>query len=152
MIYLGQPYSHPDPTRMKWRYKVAMSVCADLSLQGRLVYSPIVSWHEVARAHDLPKGEKYWRAQNLHFIDLADGFYILRIGGWKTSTGLAYEISFARDKRPGHMPVYFVCYVERKVLVTQATSYHEIEELITNGEDSKQQEPYTGSPGGSASG
>lgn len=95
MIYLAQPYSHPDPVWRERRYAAGAAVCAHLFRQGKHVYAPIVHWHEVAKLHELPSDAAAWEAENLHFLEKATAMYILCIPGWKESKGLWTEVNYA---------------------------------------------------------
>jgi len=96
MIYLAQPYSHPDPTIVQTRYEIALEYCN--LLRDRHPYSPIVHWHNVASKHDLPTDAAFWRKYNYHMLSLASSLYILRMPGWEQSEGLANEVKYCLEK------------------------------------------------------
>lgn len=95
MIYLAQPYSHPDEQMRQARYEIAMRVCANLMMRGYDVYSPIVHWHEVARQFDMPTDATFWRHHNLKVLSLCSTLAILKSPGWQKSVGLRYEVKEA---------------------------------------------------------
>lgn len=97
MIYLAQPYSHPDPKMMDIRAKLGMRACAFLFNQGKDVYAPIVHWHEVAKKHKLATDAATWQQHNFHMLDLAKSIYFLTCQGWTESVGLRGEFEFANQ-------------------------------------------------------
>ena len=61
MIYLGQPYSHPDPKVQDTRYLMGMAVSAWFANKDTPVYSPIMHWHACAKNFQLPTDAKFWK-------------------------------------------------------------------------------------------
>lgn len=94
-VYLGQPYSHPDPEVMETRARLGAQVASELLNEGLGVYAPIPAWHEAAKVNDLPKEFEFWREFDLGWLDLCDELYVLCLDGWVTSTGLTAEIDHA---------------------------------------------------------
>lgn len=103
MIYLAQPYSHPEPTMQAWRYREACHCCAWLFNRGDHVYSPIVHWHEIASRHELPTDAFAWQKENQHFLTKANRVYVLWLAGWEQSRGLHFELTYALT---AGLPVY----------------------------------------------
>ena len=97
MIYLASPYYHAVEGIMEGRYQSALKFCAESARQGINIYSPIVHWHPVAKAHDLPRGHKFWRQLNHEMIKLSDEVWILRIPGRAESAGVADELAYAES-------------------------------------------------------
>ena len=96
MKYLASPYSHPDEAVRTARYELAMSAKVWLIRQRIWTYSPIVAWHETAKAHDLPLDAAFWLDCNSDAQTACrDGTIVLCIPGWKESIGVTGEISFA---------------------------------------------------------
>lgn len=98
MIYLASPHNHDDPAIRDWRYEMAMECTARLLNEGKFVYSPIVHCHAMAIKHELPHGFDFWKAFDLHMIDLAEAVYVLQIDGWFESRGVTAEIEYAQGK------------------------------------------------------
>lgn len=97
MIYLASPYSHPDSAIREKRWHEAIDACAWIAkFEGRAVYSPIVHWHPIAKKHRLPTDHTFWLNLDHVAISLASAVWILTTEGWKTSDGVASEITFAR--------------------------------------------------------
>lgn len=105
MIYLGSPYSSPDPLIMRTRFLLAEQVTAKLLSERLHVYSPIVHCHELAHKYNLPKEFSFWQEYNFNFLRRADQLYVLKIEGWDTSRGLTAEITLAKYM---NLPVRFV--------------------------------------------
>lgn len=92
MIYLAQPYSHPDEKIMHQRYLSGLYWCH--KLRDRYVYSPIVHWHNVAIAHSMPTEATFWLDLNFHMIELSRAMYVLQLDGWQDSKGLYEEVNY----------------------------------------------------------
>lgn len=91
MIYIGSPYSHPDPLVREERYLRASKILTEYLKAGRWAYSPIVHCHELAKIWDLPKEAEFWRSYDFHMLALATEFHILCLEGWAASVGLTAE-------------------------------------------------------------
>jgi hypothetical protein len=97
MLYLASPYSSPDPAVRQARYEANRTMVAHLACKGYIVYSPIVHFHPVAVAHQLPTEFAFWQAQNRGMIDHADSLYVLQLEGWNSSIGVASELQYAAE-------------------------------------------------------
>lgn len=95
MIYVGTPYSDPNPAVTHFRWRVNQDMIARWINQGLFVYSPIVHCHELAQDRDLPRGFDFWRDWDLHMISLSECLYVIQLPGWDRSEGLAEETEFA---------------------------------------------------------
>ena len=102
MIYLASPYSHNNPSVMQARFKMAEKYTALLLQQGRIIFSPIVHCHELARTYELPTDFSFWQNYCLGMLAKADELWVLQLDGWKHSTGVAAEIEFADENE---MPI-----------------------------------------------
>lgn len=106
MIYLASPYSHPERHVEVARFKSARQCAAHLTfIRGLDVFSPIVYGHELAVAFDLPTSASVWHRFNTSMLRLATEMYVLKIGGWDTSLGVAEELSQARSL---YVPIRYV--------------------------------------------
>lgn len=92
MIYLAQPYTHPDPAVRAKRYDAALHVTADYTKLGFLIYSPIVHYHNVALRHNLPSDFHFWRVLNFSALARCNEIWILPLTDWEKSLGLKAEI------------------------------------------------------------
>ena len=98
MIYLAQPYTGQEEAS----YQAALRY-----VRARLpspIFSPIIHYHEVAKAHDLPADFAYWAPLNRHFLARSQALRILTLPGWDTSRGVRQEILWASEF---NLPVTF---------------------------------------------
>lgn len=101
MIYLASPYTHPNDAIRHMRYRATRASLIEMTLQGDIVYSPIVAWHELSQENQLPTDWKYWRAHNDSHLKGADMLRVLVMpglfgpGGELLSRGVLHEVSFA---------------------------------------------------------
>lgn len=95
MIYLAGPYSHPTPEGREANYRAHADVAVKMLLAGFHPYSPIVHWHTVATAHDLPTGSSFWREHNRIMIAHSTEVWVLP--GWENSEGTKAEIEAAKQ-------------------------------------------------------
>ena len=148
MIYLGQPYSHPEPHIQESRYEIALAVCATLHA-AEYVYSPIVAWHEVARRYNLDGTYAKWKAHNHHLLARADTLYILIIPGWRESVGLAGETLFARNHSKPIFKTQILTWFPdgRPPLLHTALAGEDILGEFSNDKDTQQRGPHTGGVG-----
>ncbi len=96
MIYLCSAYSHPDPAVRERRFDAACRAAAELTRQGRTVYSPIVHSHSISK-YGLPLNWAYWQRHDRRFIEACTEVVVLRIDGWKESVGIQAEIAIAQE-------------------------------------------------------
>ena len=80
-------------------------------LLSKPVYSPIVSNHEVAKHHDLPKDWAYWEKIDFMFIDACQELWVLMMEGWEESKGVQAEIKYAQAR---DIPIKYIPYGENK--------------------------------------
>lgn len=95
MIYLASPYTDPDPFVRERRYIHAMEKVWSLLQRNKIVYSPVVHCHELAKIAALPKDAAFWTRYNFAMLALATKLAVLRIDGWRESPGVAAEIEEA---------------------------------------------------------
>jgi len=104
MIYLGSPYSHPDPAVMEERFTRVSKETASLLNAGFMVYCPIAHCHPLAAAYDLPRDSDFWYRHNVSILRHCEALYVLRLEGWEESVGLKREIEFAGN---AYIPIKF---------------------------------------------
>jgi hypothetical protein len=95
MIYLGSPYSHPDPAVRQKRFEAACRAAAELIRRGTTVFSPIVYSHMVCR-YGVPLDWRFWERHDRQFIEVCDEVVVLMFPGWQESVGVKAEIEIAR--------------------------------------------------------
>ena len=111
MIYLAIPYTDANEAVMEARAEIADRIAAYFMNDcGIYVYSPISSWHHIAKKYNLPKDFTYWKRFNFHMLSLCDTLVVIRAEGWEESEGLQAEISYAKGLgiTVGHVKAYGV--------------------------------------------
>jgi len=104
MIYLACPYSHPDASVRRARFRAANRAAARLMAEGLLVFSPISHSHPIAECGELPGNWAYWEAFDRAVLGACSELRVLKVDGYQTSEGIAAEILIARELG---MPVTF---------------------------------------------
>ena len=104
VIYLACPYTDSDPAVRKARFDVATAVAADLIRAGHIVYSPITMTHPidmVLAGASNTLGSDYWVAFDEAFMEMCSEMVVIRLDGWKGSSGIRREIAyFTEHKKP----------------------------------------------------
>ena len=96
LVYLACPYSHPDPIVRARRFEQATKAAARMINEGVFVYSPITHSHPMAVAGDLPLDWEFWRKYDELFMSMCSKMVVLKLDGWKESSGVQAEIEMAR--------------------------------------------------------
>ena len=104
IYYIAGPYSYnyraynktPDKSVQRFRFlkltELAAKVMTDLNV---LAFSPITHGHPIAENHDLPVDYGFWQKHCEEFVGRCDAVLVLKLPGWKVSTGTQTEIMFA---------------------------------------------------------
>jgi len=97
LIYLASPYSHPSPAVREARFFAARAVTVLALRRGHAVFSPIVYGKDM----ETQLGTDYlsWKPFNDEMLGAAKRMWVLRLSGWDDSTGVAYEIRKATERR-----------------------------------------------------
>lgn len=98
LIYLACPFRHADPRVQKKRCAAANYVTAQLSSQGRHVFSPLT--HNgilIDILQDTVPGE-HWMQFDLAVLAGCKYLFILKMEGWELSKGVQREILFAQQR------------------------------------------------------
>jgi hypothetical protein len=96
-IYLGSPYSHPDPLVRETRYLQAMQALQTMLACRIWAYSPITHCHELAKIWNMPTDGKFWQEYNFQMLRSSKGLFVLKLEGWAKSEGLREEIAYTTD-------------------------------------------------------
>jgi hypothetical protein len=100
-LYLGSPYSDPDPQVQYNRYEIVLDAMAQIARYKIPVYCPIAVWHPVALSHNLPGDHEFWWAQDLAFMQSCRIAWFLVIPGHDESRGITAERATLREmKKP----------------------------------------------------
>lgn len=95
LIYLASPYSHPDPDMREARFDAVCAATAAMMRDGLLVYSPIAHGHAITMRNDLPLDWQFWSALCEAFVSRCDRLWVLTLGGFDQSVGVAAEVKIA---------------------------------------------------------
>lgn len=96
IIYIAQPYSHPDPWVRQERYDQSIRASAALLRKGMTVYSPIMHSHPVNWVwRDFGDAHEFWMRNHLPFLRVCRKMIVLKLDGWEQSRGVAEEIEQA---------------------------------------------------------
>lgn len=90
-LYLGSPYSHPDPEVREQRYQAVLAAMARIAGFKIPVYCPIAVWHPVSSAHSLPGDHEFWWVQDEAFVQSCTMAWFLKIPGLEESKGCQNE-------------------------------------------------------------
>ena len=96
LAYLGQPYSHDQPSIMMMRYHMGCHMTAELIRLGWFIYSPITHSHGPAQ-YGLPKDFEFWQDYCKLMLDRCDVFIAYCMPGWERSAGLTAELALWAD-------------------------------------------------------
>ncbi|MBL8599239.1 MAG: DUF1937 family protein [Devosia sp.] len=96
-VYLATPYSRYHAGIDK-AAKMAAKAAAALMKMGVRVFSPIAHSHAISLVGEIdPKDWAFWKPQNEAAIDAASALAVIKVRGWDTSVGVAYEIKRFSD-------------------------------------------------------
>jgi len=124
IAYLATPYSHDDPEVREERFRIVNEVAGDLIQKGEMVFSPISQCHPIAKAKELPMDWEYWLEFDKAFLECCCKLYVLRIDGWKESSGVQAEIKIAKEL---NIPIEYIDYDESN----EIDEIDEIDEIET---------------------
>jgi hypothetical protein len=96
LIYLGCPYSHPDPHVKTQRFEAVTKVASKMMAKGEFVFSPISHTHPIAMAGGLPGGWEFWKEYDEIYLRMSCKMVVLTLDGWRESVGLMAEIELSR--------------------------------------------------------
>ncbi len=97
LIYLACPYRHPNRAIQKRRCAAATFALKELFAQGRPVFSPLTHNDLIAQHHPEISKEQ-WLQFDLTLLASCTKLLVLKVDGWKESTGVQREIAFAKEK------------------------------------------------------
>jgi hypothetical protein len=95
IIYLANPYSHPDPEVQAARYREALRVTAELTRMGYVVFSPIVHSHPLHVSEGVAGDWNFWKFIDFEFIRNAGALMVVPMPGYRESRGVTEEIEYA---------------------------------------------------------
>jgi hypothetical protein len=97
LVYVGQPYSHPDKEVVNDRVTAVARYMADRigCKDGFVYYSPICHGQTIHLNAGVGNDYTCWENHSLAMLALASELHVLCLDGWEKSVGLCDEISFA---------------------------------------------------------
>lgn len=95
LIYLGAPYSDPDPTIIAARMAAFEDVVARLLTEGQFPISPLLN-HGLVGRHKVGGDWTFWQHYSRRLLTHCDVLMIIELPGWQTSEGVTGEIDLAR--------------------------------------------------------
>lgn len=107
LTYMACPYTHPWSAVRQERFRKATVAAAWLSMQGKVVFSPITHSHPMAEMVDMPTDWEFWKEIDEQYLQLSKELTVLAIEGWEKSTGVRDETIIA--ERMG-IPVNYLDY------------------------------------------
>jgi hypothetical protein len=102
-IYLASPYSAKKPDGsldheiMEQRFDAVCRHAGKMMNCGIVVYSPIAQCHPIAVRVGLPRTWDFWERFDRVMIQGASKLVILRLPGWRESTGVTAERKIAEE-------------------------------------------------------
>lgn len=94
--YLAIPYSHKDLQVREYRAYVADAITAKLAKEGRIIYSPISSWHHISIRFGLATDWAACAKADKEFLKLSSRIIVVCLPGWQESIGVQAEIQEAK--------------------------------------------------------
>lgn len=108
IVYLAAPYSDPSPAVRRYRYQMATIAAAELATRGTVVFSPLTMTHPmdiVLTRGGGTLGSEFWLNFDKRFMECCSELYVLKLGGWNRSKGVAQEIEFFETR---NLPIHYV--------------------------------------------
>ena len=106
MIFISSPYSSKEEYVEEARYQQTLKYCATLVRQGLFPFSPIVHFHPMHVYCTLPGDAEFWQAYNVDAMKACSEFIVLLLPGWEASKGVAMEIAWWTENKPGTFITY----------------------------------------------
>ena len=97
LVYIANPFTHPDKTVEEKRYEWISKLCIDLMNQGVQVFSPIAYGLPLAKFGELPTDWGYWHSTCKVFLSRCQRMIVVMFDGWENSEGVQGEIEYANS-------------------------------------------------------
>lgn len=99
LILLSSPYSNSDPLIKTQNYKNVCLMSRKMLMQGMYVFSPIIHGISIIENSDyLPDNWDFWQGYCEAFVASSNEVYVIKMDGWKESTGVQGEIAEAKKQ------------------------------------------------------
>jgi hypothetical protein len=103
--YIASPYTDRSQEVEQDRYRAVRHFVSEYARRGRIVYSPILHFHDAARKHGLPTAAAFWKEHNATMLRHAERLVVYKLPGWDLSVGVAYEVDLAQKL---HLPIDYI--------------------------------------------
>jgi hypothetical protein len=103
--YIATPYTDRDSEVEGQRYRAVRHFVAEYARRGRIVYSPILHFHDAACEYGLPTAAAFWKEHNATMLRHAERLLVYKLPGWDRSVGVAYELDLAQRL---HIPIDYI--------------------------------------------
>lgn len=95
MIFVSAPYTDPDKQVIDYRMKMVSLYCAQLLKQGENCLTPLTHGTCIFKYTTLPSDFEFWKKMSYGMLKASSKMHVLKLDGWKESTGVKAEIEFA---------------------------------------------------------
>lgn len=113
LLYLATPYTLHNLGK-ETAYLEASTILARLLVEGLPCYSPITHWHDAATTQYMKDvRDEDWLAINRPMMNVCGAMIVPDFDDWKTSKGIAEEITEFRENRK---PAYLIDQVSLNVI------------------------------------
>jgi hypothetical protein len=120
LTYLASPYTHPEDLVREARFQLVTAIAAKLiRAKGWNVFSPITHSHPLHQLGGLAGDWKFWEKIDTEYLRISARLVVLKLDGWKTSTGVQAEIAIAKRLK---IPIR---YIDPKTFIDYPISNHE---------------------------
>lgn len=96
-IYLASPYTHPSDAVKAMRYEKILNYVSAKTLEGEIIFSPIVHSHPMHVTHGVDGDWDFWSKIDKVFIDNCAKVRVVCMEGWNKSKGIAAEVEYAKQ-------------------------------------------------------
>lgn len=98
MIYIASPYSSPNTDLIAFRVKAVAQYAAHMMKLGYFCISPVLVGTTILQhVPELPTDFNFWQNYSFNLLTRCDMLAVMKLHGWKESTGVQAEISYAKD-------------------------------------------------------
>ena len=105
LIYIAAPYQHDNMRIRNARVGMASTYAAYLVDQGEPVFSPLSHSAEIEFYRNTFEIPNRWYDIDLQILKVCTEMHVLKLGGWKESKGVRYELEQAKSQ---DIPVYMI--------------------------------------------
>lgn len=97
LVYIANPYSHPDSKIVHERYDQVCQITADLVSKGQIAISPIAYGHTLLSYREMPSDWDFWQSFCISLLARCQKMIVVKMEGWQESRGVLAEIEYAKS-------------------------------------------------------